>query len=228
MNSIEILTQCELFAGIEKQKMSHIVKCGQVYGCNPGHILFHEGEPAVQFYLVLNGRLKLSKLHEDGKEVLVRYVTSGEMTAAVSVFNKKKYPVSAHAVGTAEVIGWGRKALIEIMPLYPQFTINLLHTVVERLDDIQNRYLELHAERVEQRIAKTLLRFMSQSGRKLEKGVLIDFRLSRQDLADYAGTTLYTASRILSLWEKKGWVASGRERIVITAPHALVVFSESG
>ena len=226
MNTSEILSQCKLFTGIEKEKMPDIVKYGQVRDWQSGDILFHEGDPAVQFFLVLNGRLKLSKLHEDGKEVLVRYITPGEMTAAVSVFNEKNYPATAHSIGATKVIGWGRKALMKIMTFHPQFAINLLHTVVDRLDDIQNRYLELHAERAEQRIARALLRLMKQSGRKTAEGVLIDFRLSRQDLADYTGTTLYTVSRTLSLWEKKGWVSSGRERIVITDPHALVTFSE--
>jgi CRP-like cAMP-binding protein len=78
--------------------------------------------------------------------------------------------------------------------------------VVERLDDIQSRYLELRAERVEKRIARALLRIMKQSGRKTDEGILIDFRISRQDLADYTGTTLYTVSRMISNWEKKGWI----------------------
>jgi CRP-like cAMP-binding protein len=78
--------------------------------------------------------------------------------------------------------------------------------VVERLDDIQSRYLELRAERVEKRIARALLRIMKQSGRKTDEGILIDFRISRQALADYTGTTLYTVSRMISNWEKKGWI----------------------
>jgi CRP-like cAMP-binding protein len=52
--------------------------------------------------------------------------------------------------------------------------------------------------------------------------------LSRQNIADYSGTTLYTVSRTLSAWEKNGWVKSGREQIVITNPHALVQFAETG
>jgi len=81
-------------------------------------------------------------------------------------------------------------------------------------------------ERVEQRLARALLRFMNQAGRKTTEGILIDFRLSRQDLADYTGTTLYTVSRTLSSWEKQGWIASGRERIVVIDPHALMLFAE--
>ncbi len=61
-----------------------------------------------------------------------------------------------------------------------------------------------------------------------DQGIQIDFRLSRQNLADYSGTTLYTVSRTLSTLAKRGWILSGRERIVVTDPHALVAFAESG
>jgi len=224
----DIFSQSELFTGIEKDKLSEIISIGQRRPYKPGVVLFREGDPALQSYFVLKGRLKLSKLHEGGKETIVRYINPGEMTAAVSVFNQKNYPVTAHAVGLSEVVGWDQETILALMAAYPQIAINLLGMVVERLDDIQSRYLELQTERVEQRIARSLLRIMKQSGRKTDEGILIDFRLSRQDLADYTGTTLYTVSRTLSSWEQKGWIVSGRERIVVVDPHALVILAEAG
>ena len=224
----DTLSQSDLFVGIEGDKLSEIFKFGDRRVYESGDRLFREGDPAVKSYLVIEGRLKLSKLHEEGKEAIVRYINPGEMTAAVSVFNGKNYPVTAQAVGPSKVVGWDRKTMLEIMTAYPRIAINLLGTVVERLDDIQNRYLELQTERAEQRIARSLLRIMKQSGRKTEEGILIDFRLRRQDLADYTGTSLYTVSRIVSSWEQRGWVVSGRERIVVTDPHALVTFAETG
>ncbi|MBN2438751.1 MAG: Crp/Fnr family transcriptional regulator [Deltaproteobacteria bacterium] len=224
----DIFSRSDLFVGIDEDKLSDIFSFGDRAVYEWGETLFREGDPAAKSYLVLKGRFKLSKLHEDGKEAIVRYINPGEMTAAVSVFKGKNYPATAQAVGPSEVVGWNRETMLEIMTANPQIAINLLGLVVERLDDIQNRYLELQAERVEQRLARALLRIMKQSGRRTDEGILIDFRLSRQDLADYTGTTLYTVSRTLSSWEKKGWVRSGRERIIVADPHALVSFAETG
>jgi CRP-like cAMP-binding protein len=69
---------------------------------------------------------------------------------------------------------------------------------------------------------------MRRAGSKLPEGIRIDIPLSRQTIADYSGTTQYTVSRTLSVWEKNGWIKSGREQIVITNPHALVLFAEAG
>ena len=204
INFSDTFYRSDLFVGIEEDKLSDIFSSGDRRVYQSGGIIFREGDPAVKSYLVLKGRLKLSKLHEDGKEAIVRYINTCEITAAVSAFSGKDYPVTAQAVGFSEVVGWDRDTMLELMTVYPQIAINLLGTVVERLDDIQNRYLELQTERVEQRIARSLLRIMKQSGRRTEEGILIDFRLSRQELADYTGTTLYTVSRTLSSWEKRG------------------------
>jgi CRP-like cAMP-binding protein len=91
---------------------------------------------------------------------------------------------------------------------------------------VQERLRELATERVEQRVARTLLRLARQVGRKVEGGVLIDMPLSRQDLAEMTGTTLYTVSRILSQWEQQHLVETGRERILIRQPHGLVAIAE--
>jgi CRP-like cAMP-binding protein len=61
-------------------------------------------------------------------------------------------------------------------------------------------------------------------GRRIPEGIELIF--SRQDLAEMAGTTLYTVSRVLSGWEKRGLVLTGRERLVITQPHALMQVAE--
>ena len=118
--------------------------------------------------------------------------------------------------------------MVKMMHRYPDIAISLLNIVLERIEDVQNRYMEVCTERVDQRIARSLLRLMRRAGSRTGNGILIDIPLSRGDIADYSGTTLYTVSRTLSAWEKKGWIRSGRERIVITDPHAMVQFSEAG
>jgi CRP-like cAMP-binding protein len=77
------------------------------------------------------------------------------------LFSKeKKYTVTAQALSPNETVGWNRETMLKLMTAYPQIAINFLGMVVERLEDIQNRYLELQTERMEQRVARALLRIM--------------------------------------------------------------------
>jgi CRP-like cAMP-binding protein len=85
---------------------------------------------------------------------------------------------------------------------------------------------DLSTKRVETRIARAVLRLARQSGKKIDEGVLIDLPLSRQDLAEMAGTTLYTVSRVIREWEIKEIVQSKRQQIIIRYPHGLVSIAE--
>ena len=82
--------------------------------------------------------------------------------------------------------------------------LNAIQMMSDHVQEFQERFRQLATERVERRLARTILRLASQSGRKTDEGVLIDFPLSRQDLAEMCGTTLYTVSRTLSEWAGKG------------------------
>jgi CRP/FNR family transcriptional regulator, nitrogen oxide reductase regulator len=226
-NYSDALSQSELFNGIPPETFAEILNRGKKTSVKSGEILFNEGDRAESCYLVLKGRLKLTKLHEQGKEVIIRYIDPGSIAAAIAVFKGKKYPVTATGLGIAEVIGWDKDTLLKLISNYGQLALNLLRFTIDRIEELQTRYLELSAEQVERRIARALLRIMRQSGRKTGEGVEIDFLLSRQDLADYTGTTLYTVSRTLSNWGKKGWIKSRRQRIIITDPHSIINFSET-
>jgi CRP-like cAMP-binding protein len=71
-----------------------------------------------------------------------------------------------------------------------------------------------------------LLKLVQQTGRKTEDGLLIDFPLSRQDIADMTGTTLHTVSRLMTAWEEKGLVKSGRQKVTVVQPHKLLLLAE--
>ena len=222
------LHKSDIFKGLTDRQYTDLVKSGRRTTLQPKDILFHQGDPAVSCALVNRGRLKLTKFNEQGKEVILRYIGVGEMTAAITVLKGRNYPVTAESTEESDVTSWDRPIMIQVMRQYPDIAINLLDIILERIDDMQNRYLEVCTERVDQRIARSLLRLMQRAGSKTRDGIRIDIGLSRQNIADYSGTTLYTVSRTLSAWEKNGWVKSGREQIVITNPHALVQFAETG
>jgi CRP-like cAMP-binding protein len=74
---------------------------------------------------------------------------------------------------------------------------------------------ELATQRVEQRIANTLLRLSRRAGRATAEGTTIDLPLRRKDIADICGTTLHSASRILTPWEKAGWLITRDQHLTI-------------
>lgn len=84
----------------------------------------------------------------------------------------------------------------------------------------------MSTEQVQQRVAHALLRLVKQTGKKTDEGILIDFPISRQDIAEMTGTTLHTVSRLLTSWEERGLVRSGRQRVTVVEPHRLMLLAE--
>ena len=98
---------------------------------------------------------------------------------------------------------------------HPKFGAHILRMMSGRVQEAHARMREMATERVERRVARALLRLAREAGKRTEAGIEIAMPLSRQDVAEMTGTTLYTVSRLLSAWEEEGLVDVGRQRIVI-------------
>ncbi|MFN2369481.1 MAG: Crp/Fnr family transcriptional regulator, partial [Desulfurivibrionaceae bacterium] len=92
------------------------------------------------------------------------YIGAGELTAAAAVIKDGIYPVTASSVDETEVVAWDRSAMMRLMHCYPDIAINLLGIVIARIEEIQQRYLEVCTEQVDQRVARALLRLMRSAG----------------------------------------------------------------
>lgn len=187
---------------------------------------FFQDDPAERIYVVEAGRLKLTQLSPDGQQVIMRVATPPMMIAAIGMVVGAVYPVSAQAAEPSRLLYWSQAEMLALIERYPAMALSAMRVLAGHVREFQDRYRELATERVERRLARTIIRLATQAGRKTDQGVLIDLTLTRQDLAEMTGTTLYTVSRILSAWEGQGLVSTGRERVVIRFPHGLVRIAE--
>jgi len=123
------------------------------------------------------------------------------------------------------VLSWPTRVWDEFAARYDGFATETYKTVGQRIGDMNDRIVEMATQQVEQRIACAVLRLVNQAGIKVSDGIEINFPVTRQDLSEMTGTTLHTASRMLSAWEKQGIVKSERKKITVCDPHRLVLVS---
>jgi len=221
-----ILNNVSLFQGLEPSDFERILRLAYFRKREDGSFFFLEGVAATRLYLLTEGKVKLGQVTPEGQQVIFNYIHPEDMFGVVSLLNEAHYTVSAQAVGDCHSIAWDENALKQIRERWPSVCHNALQHMTQYAANFQHRIRELSTERVERRIARAVLRLAQQTGRKNEKGVLIDFPITRQDLAEMTGTTRYTVSRILQQWEKKGLVLAEREQITIRYPHGLVSIAE--
>ena len=220
------LGRVPLFASLSPAALRDVVHEAHVREVPQAASFFREGDPAAAFFVIQTGSVKLTQVTAEGHQVVLRLIGQGEAFGGVAAFGGVTYPVTAEAVTDVVALEWPGATMAQLMERYPALALNALRFVAARLHELQVRYRQLATETVERRVARALVRLVQQAGRRVEGGVLIDLPLTRDDVAQMTGTTLYTVSRIISRWEAAGTLEAGRQRIVIRDPHALMAIAD--
>ena len=214
------------FSGLAASEIDDLLReATSVRFAKDAHV-FDQGEDAGQFYVLLHGHLRVEKTTPHGQQIVVRYISPGELFGVAQAMGLRHYPATAVAAVDSVVLSWPSTAWQRLSARFPSLAAQTLRTVGQRLQDTQTRVMEMSGEQVEQRIAHALLRLVRQAGRKVDNGIEIDFPISRQDIAEMTGTTLHTVSRTLSGWEQQGLIEGGRQRIVLRDAHRLFALAE--
>jgi len=223
----QLLAGVPLFRGLDREALAAAAVDARLVRAAAGRTFFREGEPARLFFVLRRGRVKFTQISAEGHEVILRVVGPGEPFGGVAaIADNATYPVTARALEASEAHAWDGPRIAALMHRFPPIAINAARMIADRLHELRGPHRELMTERVERRIARALLRLAQHAGRRVAAGVEIDFPLSRQDLAQMTGTTLFTVSRTLSGWEDDGLIATGRRRVVVRQPHRLVRIAE--
>jgi CRP/FNR family transcriptional regulator, nitrogen oxide reductase regulator len=218
--------QSALFHGLTNSDRERLLQVAASRRVQSNGFFFHQGEPAIACYVLVEGEVKLTQVTVDGHQMLVRFVTSGGTFGIIAILPDSVYTLSAQAAHDCTALQWEGRVLTQTAKQSPQIALNALGLVTEHFRQTLDRYQEVVNERVERRLARLLLRLARQLAQKTEHGLLIDLPLSREDMADMTGTTLYTVSRILSRWERQGYLETGKRQLLIHSPHAFVAIAE--
>ncbi|MGO8737418.1 Crp/Fnr family transcriptional regulator [Rhodoblastus sp.] len=213
------------FANLSVQALDDVLSRAQVQRLLKGEAVFRQGEPAERFFLLLHGRLRVTRINAEGAQILVRFIAPNDMFGVAMAIGATAYPGTATAAVESVALSWPNAAWAELIAAYPSLAVKAMQSLGARLQETQDRVLDLATHNTEQRIAGAVLKLMRQAGRKTEDGILIDFPLSRQDLAEMTGSTLHTVSRTLSAWEAKGLVDCGRQRVTVRDEQGLAALA---
>lgn len=215
-----------LFQGLSTEDLDRFVGRARSQRIAKGQAIFEQDGDAHAFFLLLDGHVRVVKSTPEGQDVIVRYISPGELLGIAQALGRTTYPASAIAAVDCVVLAWPGALWSEFAASFPAFGANTYKTVGSRLQDAHTRVVEMATEQVDRRVAHALLKLVAQSGRKTGEGLLIDFPISRQDIAEMTGTTLHTVSRLLTAWEEKGVVHSGRQKVTITDAERLLRIAE--
>ena len=188
--------------------------------------IFFEGDPSSWLGVILEGRVKMIKHSEAGKDVVLDVMSPGEMVGEVAAFDGSPYPATAQAMEPTVVASIYRDDFLRLLKQYPAVALRVIEETGRRLREAQETIKSMAVERVERRIARILLKLAATTGSSSEDGIIIELPLTRQDIAEMVGTTVETAIRTMSKFRKRGLVQTKRGRVIILDPHQLVRIAE--
>jgi CRP-like cAMP-binding protein len=212
----EILGGVPFFAMLPASAIEQINRRFREQGFNEGEPIFYAGNPAAHLYVVATGKVKLMRHTLAGQDVLLDILTTGEFFGRLSVLNGETYPDTAIAQTAVCALSVGAEEFRAILTDYPSAALAVLDITAARLREAQEMIRQISAYSVEHRIAHTLLKLADKLGEPQDVGLLIQMPLSREDLANMAGSTTESASRIVSQFQRDGLIATGRQWIAIT------------
>lgn len=222
---IAALEKAPLFRGASDEEKRQLAARARECRAARKQFFVREGEAALETLLLCSGRVKLTQLSSDGHEFIARLAGPGEQFGSLGLLPGCTHASTAEALEDSLALAWDRYFLEDLIAGSAALHRNALRIVAQRLRNSEQQARELATERVPQRLSRTLSRLVGQVGRPAEGAVFIG--LTREELAQMTGTTLFTVSRIFSEWESAGVIRPRREGVLVDDPAGLVRIAES-
>jgi len=202
--SLALLERIALFRCLNPAEARVLSQVCRLQVCERGDTVFSEGTIAKEMSFVALGTVKIVKATPT-RSVILRIVGAGSPVGIVAAWEGRSYPGTAIAVEPSTIVHVPERDFFALTDRHPEILRQLLKLMMDRQVHLGQRVSEMTGP-VETRVAEALLDLVETAGKQQGSGALLPLPLSRQEIADLAGTTVETAIRIMSRWNKEGLV----------------------
>jgi len=209
-----------LLEGFSQKDKDTVLSAASYYRFAADAVPACQGEPADRLFLLINGLARYFFVTPDGRKVYLLWLVPGDIFGGVSLLTETaEFIVSTEVVKGTEVFVWPRHMIRGLAARFPRLTENVLSTASDYLVWYVASHLSLICHSARRRLANVLISLASAFGRRSSDG--INIAVTNEQLANTANVTLFTVSRLLSEWQRKGVLVKGRGKIVLRSPERL-------
>jgi CRP-like cAMP-binding protein len=208
-----------LFAGISPQDRSTILGAARERQFSRGQTISIEGDQLRQVILLTFGSAKMVQCGQDGSAVILRLCGPGELVGTLGVSMQERYRCTSQALTSCSALVWESCLFESLSTRFTALRLNVAYILYKQLEDMENRFREISTERVPSRLGRQILRLVEQVG--IRSNGSVEINMTREELAQLIGTSLFTVSRLLSEWDRRGIVVTRREGFSVINLEAL-------
>jgi CRP/FNR family transcriptional regulator len=183
--------------------------------------LFEEGASGNQLYVVLDGKIKLTRAAADGRENLLSVVGPGEMFGELSLFDPRPRTASAIAVTDSRLGALAHDDLRNWLTGRPDVALHLLQALAQRLRRTNDVMADLVFTDVPGRVAKALLDLADRFGAVRDEGLQVNHDLTQEELAQLVGASRETVNKALADFAARGWLQLSAKSVLLIEPDRL-------
>jgi len=212
----DALSEAPLFEDLSDEDARALRAMVLVVKLNRGERLFAEGDKGDKLYIIITGKIKLTKAAPDGRENLLSVHGPGEMFGELSLFDPIPRTSSATAVTSADLAGLAHVDLRSWLSTRPEMAMHLLQALAQRLRRINEVKADLVFTDVPGRVAKALLDLAERFGSPGMLGVQVSHDLTQEELAQLVGASRETVNKALADFATRGWIQLAARSVLIT------------
>jgi CRP-like cAMP-binding protein len=210
------LRNVPLFRGLSGEEIEAVAKNTTSRRFGRGSTIILAEQEGDAFFIIQQGRVKVSVSREGGREVILSLLGVGQVFGELSLLDGKPRSADVIATETTELIMLRRPDFLRLITEKPSIVIALLTELTSRLRKVDYKIAGLALLDVTNRVSKTLLQLASEGGERHEQGVLLTNRPTHQQLAQMSGTTRETVTRVLRQLEEQGYIeCRGRDILIL-------------
>jgi CRP-like cAMP-binding protein len=209
-----IVREFSAIKALKKDELLRIADCKTSYSVKKGETVFDEGDALNGIYCIKDGICKLSKLSDNGKDQIVKLVKKGELLGQRSLISEESTNLSAVAIEDMQVCFIPKHEILKFFSENNQFSLNMMKSVCGDLKDADDNMVNLAQKTVKQRLAETLIKLENDFG--IHEDGSLKIQLSREEIAGMIGTATESCIRLLSEFNKEGWISLQGKKITIT------------
>ena len=210
-----MVKKAPLFAALDDEASSTLMRSMSQTRLERGDVLFHEGDQGDRLYVIREGKIKLGRRSTDGRENLVAILGPGEMFGELSLFDPGPRSATVTAVTETTLLSLAHDDLMRWLEGRPAVALGLLSQIAGRLRKANDVNADLVFSDVPGRVAKALLDLADRFGRTADDGVHVHHDLTQEELAQLVGASRETVNKALADFASRGWLRLEPRSVVI-------------
>ena len=189
--------------------------CSNIVEFKKGQMIYNQDQPSTNIYLIIEGRIKVSRVADDGHQVVVDIYQPDEFFGESALLNLPHRSEQATALENTKVMTWTTGEIEDIITKRPRLAVALLQILVQRTIDFTHRIQSFSVDNIARRLARSLIRFSERLGTVEEDGSVRVTPFTHELLSQYVGTSREIVTHYMNQFRRQGYLKYSRKGIIL-------------